>query len=99
MKNPYKVLGISAAAGDADIKAAYIQMVKEFPPERFPEKFKEIREAYEAISTTRKRVAQKLFSLEEKLDPQDLVLSLLNGGERNPLPPKELIEAITKKFL
>ena len=91
MRNPYEVLQILPTANDAQIKESYIQKVKEYPPERFPEEFKEIREAYEAVSTPRKRVAYKLFQREEP-DVQKLAQNLLSGGERKRVPPRRLIE-------
>ncbi|MEW6378062.1 MAG: DnaJ domain-containing protein [bacterium] len=97
MKNPYKALQISPSASDLAIKEAYVRKVKEYPPERFPEEFKEIREAYEAIATPRSRVAYKLFHLEEP-DPQELAGNLLASGERKRIPPKKLIDIALKEY-
>ncbi len=91
MKNPYEVLQILPSANDSQIKESYVRKVKEYPPERFPEEFKKIREAYEAISTPRNRVTYKLFHLEEP-DVQGLAKNLLSGGERKRIPPRRLIE-------
>lgn len=91
MKNPYEVLQILPSSDDLQIKESYVRKVKEYPPERFPEEFKKIREAYEAISTPAKRVAYKLFHLEEH-DVQGLAKTLLSGGERKRIPPRRLIE-------
>jgi curved DNA-binding protein CbpA len=49
--NPYKVLGISRDASLADVKTAYFKLVREHPPERDPDGFRRIREAYEALRT------------------------------------------------
>ena len=48
-RDPYSVLGLSRQAGDEDIKRAYFQLVRQFSPERAPEKFREIRTAYEQL--------------------------------------------------
>ena len=50
MKNHYETLGIESTADAQQIKRAYFNMVKQFPPERFPDEFKEIRAAYDALS-------------------------------------------------
>ncbi len=46
--NPFQTLGIPEDAGEAEIRARYLELVKQFPPERNPEKFREIRAAFEA---------------------------------------------------
>lgn len=46
--DPFRVLGVTREAGESEIRARYLELVKMFPPERDPAKFREIREAYEA---------------------------------------------------
>ena len=46
--NPFQVLGVSQDAGEAEVRARYLELVKQFSPDREPEKFREIRAAYEA---------------------------------------------------
>ena len=49
-KDPFRVLGIDRNKyKQGDIKKAYLELVKNFPPERRPEKFEEIRFAYDLI--------------------------------------------------
>ena len=43
--DPYRVLEIDRRASEAEIKRAYFQLVRQFPPEKAPEKFQEIRAA------------------------------------------------------
>lgn len=63
MDNPYQVLEVAATADDAAIKKAYLQMVRENPPEREQEKFQRIHEAYEQIKNKKRRLAYELFTL------------------------------------
>ena len=49
MRNYYEVLGIGQDADVNQIKRSYFKLVREYPPERFPEEFKELREAYETL--------------------------------------------------
>ena len=46
--DPFQTLGLSADASEAEVRARYLQLVKQFSPDREPEKFREIRAAYEA---------------------------------------------------
>jgi tetratricopeptide (TPR) repeat protein len=54
-KSHYEVLGVSAAAGDDEIKRAYFGLVRKYQPDLFPEEFKEIRAAYETLRDGQKR--------------------------------------------
>jgi pentatricopeptide repeat protein len=55
MKNYYDLLGIEKTADQMQIKRAYFGLVRKYPPERFPEEFKELRAAYETLSDEQKR--------------------------------------------
>lgn len=46
--DPFTVLGLSRDAGEAEVRARYLELVKQYPPEREPEKFRAIRAAFEA---------------------------------------------------
>jgi curved DNA-binding protein CbpA len=63
-RNPYAVLGLDRRASDAEIKRAYFRLVRDFPPEREPEKFQEIRAAYESLRTPESRARADLFVLQ-----------------------------------
>jgi hypothetical protein len=52
---PYERLGVPASASEVEIRAAYLEKVKEFPPDRSPEEFEAIRDAYEALRDPRRR--------------------------------------------
>lgn len=55
MKDYYEILGVSEDAGKGDIKKAYFSLVRKYPPEREPERFKEYRKAYEVLSDEQSR--------------------------------------------
>ncbi len=59
MNNPYKVLGVNENATQEEIRAAYLQLVKKYHPDRYTdpdlkavanEKLVEINEAYEFLT-------------------------------------------------
>ncbi|MEK3879560.1 DnaJ domain-containing protein [Paenibacillus sp. FSL M7-0420] len=53
--NYYKLLGVRVNATQQSIKAAYVAKIKEFPPERYPEEFQNIRKAYDALRDPARR--------------------------------------------
>lgn len=62
--DPYSVLGVGRRATDAEIKRAYFAQVRLHTPEREPEKFQEIRAAYERLRTPEARARSNLFLLQ-----------------------------------
>lgn len=64
MNDPFMLLEVAPGAGDAEIKKAYLAKVREFPPERAPERFQAIHRAYESIKTPKARLAYALFHRE-----------------------------------
>ena len=65
--DPYRVLGLARQAPEADVKRAYFQLVRQYPPEREPEKFQEIRAAYELLRDAQSRARVDLFLLQPSL--------------------------------
>lgn len=55
MNTYYDILEVDKKATSAQIKKAYFTMVRKYPPERFSEKFMEIRKAYEILSDEKTR--------------------------------------------
>ena len=51
--DPYAVLGLLRGASPREIKRAYFDLVREYPPEEQPESFKRIRAAYEKLRTAK----------------------------------------------
>jgi hypothetical protein len=49
IESAYRTLRISREATPEEARAAYVRLVKRYPPEMFPEKFSEVREAYRQI--------------------------------------------------
>ena len=61
MLNPFTILNIEENADDEAVRAAYVGAIRQSPPDRDPEGFRRIRDAYEAIRDTEKRLAFRLF--------------------------------------
>src|SRR5918911_1649068 len=61
MAAPYQVLTLPADSDDETIRRRYLELVREFPPERHPERFAAVRAAYERLKDLDARVRHRLF--------------------------------------
>ena len=75
MTDPREVLGVPPNAGEEEIRAAYLRKVKEYPPDRSPEEFEKIRDAFETLRDPRKRTRAMLLAT----DPGAPLAALLDG--------------------
>lgn len=65
-RDPFRTLGVTRDAGPEAIEEAYLALVRAHPPQRDPERFKQVRDAYERISSADGRLEALLFSLEPR---------------------------------
>ncbi len=92
MKTPFDLLEVADTATDEMIKKAYLQKVRQYPPERSPEEFQRIRIAFETIKSQRQRLRYQLFHHEP---PQlDSLWQLLPPG-----PPQRPSETLMRQAL
>ena len=64
MSDPYEVLGLEHSADTEAIRSRYLELVRRHSPEREPERFAAIREAYDALRDRIVSLEKRLFSLE-----------------------------------
>jgi curved DNA-binding protein CbpA len=60
--DPEAVLGIHPGATDEEIRAAYLSKVKQYPPDRSPEEFERVRDAYEVLRDRRQRARRIIIA-------------------------------------
>jgi curved DNA-binding protein CbpA len=84
--NPFAVLGIDETADDAAVRAAYLAAVRRSPPDRDPEGFRRVRDAYEAVRDEERRLALRLFG-PAPLDRPEALLDAV-PDERRHLGPE-----------
>lgn len=47
-RDPHLVLGLRPDASEEQVRRRYLELVKQYPPEREPDRFREIHQAYQA---------------------------------------------------
>jgi len=94
--DPYAVLGLPRRASTREVKRAYFELVRQYPPETKADEFKLVRAAYEKLQTEDAKAETDLFlfqppppweprkrprKLSLSFDPQDIWLLLQNHGD------------------
>ena len=94
MRDPFTVLGVADDAGDTEIRRRYLALVREFPPDRAPERFQELRAAYEALSDERKRLETKLLHTNSAALSR-LSMNVLRAGCADGPPARATRQTVT----
>lgn len=61
MSDPYEVLGLPHDAGEEATRHRYLELVREFPPDRAPERFAAIRAAFDEVRDPARRLEAQVF--------------------------------------
>jgi curved DNA-binding protein CbpA len=64
MSDPHEVLGLPRAAGEAETRRRYLELVRQFPPDRDPARFAEIRAAYDQVRDPVRRLEAQLLEVD-----------------------------------
>ena len=77
MNDPYETLGLTADADEGEIRRRYLQLVRESPPDRDPERFAAVHAAYEALRDPARRLQAQIFMFETKTDSLEVIATEL----------------------
>jgi curved DNA-binding protein CbpA len=84
MSDPYEVLGLPRFAEEAEIRRRYLELVRQFSPDRDPSRFAEIRAAYEQLRDPDRLLESQLFARDSK-DTLEAIASGLRARIRDRL--------------
>lgn len=73
MNDPYERLGLPPSADETEIRSRYLELVRQFPPDRAPEQFAEIRAAYDALRDPVSRLETRLFEPQSRTDSLEMI--------------------------
>ncbi|MCA1686978.1 MAG: J domain-containing protein [Planctomycetia bacterium] len=63
MTDPHEILGLPRDADEAEARRRYLELVREFPPDRAPERFAEVRAAYDRVRDPVRRLEAQIFDV------------------------------------
>lgn len=87
MSDPYEILGLATDADEAEIRRRYLELVRQSPPDRAPERFAAIRAAYEDVREPARLLESQIFrpSTTDSLDTIAAELRARLASARLPL--------------
>lgn len=101
--SPYHALGVSFDTTDAEVRAAYLRLVRDHPPEREPERFHAIQQAYGEIKTEADRLRRAVLGATPEGQPASLEQALLDHCRFGAAPafpqPDEFRAALRRELL
>ncbi len=89
--NAHARLGVQADATPEQVRRAYLDLVRQYPPDRDAEKFREIHSAYEMLSDP---LAQAAAWLTPGRDRPDLARIIAGAEKQRPRLPKLVLLAL-----
>lgn len=95
MHSPFEVLELAPGANEAQVRKQYLSLVRRHSPDRDPEKFKQIRQAYERLCDPITRWNIELF---EVLDvPVDQAYGKVRKSLRERRIPMDVLFDLTEE--
>ncbi|MFV1967655.1 MAG: J domain-containing protein [Pirellulaceae bacterium] len=87
MKNPSEVLGVAANADDRTVRRRYLELVRQHPPDQSPERFAEIRAAYDQLRDPVSRLEREIFQVRNDETLEDILADVGHRlrGKRVPV--------------
>ncbi len=96
MDDPFAVLGLASDSDDEQIRQRYLELVRQFSPERHPEKFATIRAAYESLKDLDTRLRYRLFEAGKKESVEAILEELTCRSGRRRLSLQALLATLPK---
>jgi len=86
LKDPYIILSLDRKTTDEEVRKAYLEAIRLYPPEKDTEVFQQIQIAYDDIKTHRLRLQRELFHYQLP-SPEDLVAQAASHSSTSPQRP------------
>lgn len=88
----YHTLGLTPDCSEAELRKRYLELVRQYPPESYPEKFSQIREAYEQLKNPIESIPEMLFSMHCDDSIDQIIANILEEVRDERLPTAMLLK-------
>ena len=91
MTDPHEIMGVSPEADEATLRQRYLELVRQHPPEKCPQQFAEIREAYEQLRDPVTRLRKQLFQVRTAESLDDIIADVREHVHAARIPTETLL--------
>jgi curved DNA-binding protein CbpA len=96
MDDPYAVLGLPTGSDDETIRRRYLELVRQFSPEHYPERFAAIRAAYEKLRDLDTRLSYRLFEAGKRDTVDAIVEEIACRSQRHRVSLQTMLATLKK---
>ncbi len=98
MNDPHQVLSLPKNASEAEVRQRYLELVREFPPDRAPQRFAEIRAAYDDLRDPAKWLERQILDPDTSDSPGAIAADLRRRiRDQLPQAPVELLLRLAER--
>ncbi|MDR0356201.1 MAG: J domain-containing protein [Deltaproteobacteria bacterium] len=91
LQEHFRTLRVAPGSSLDEIRDAYVKLVKRYPPEQFPDKFRAVKSAYDCLSLSDDFVNLLCEDILKSDEKKDLINSFLAPFWVLPKPEKDLL--------
>jgi DnaJ-class molecular chaperone len=97
MASAYEVLGVRIGCEDREVRRRYLELVRQFPPDRNPQRFAAIRKAYEQLRDPETRVTAVLFPSQKDDSLVNVIADVMQRLRGARIPPDTLLSLAERR--
>ena len=88
----YHTLGLAPDCSEAELRKRYLELVRHYSPEKYPERFSKIHEAYENLKNPLDSIPDMLFSVSTDDSVDQIIADVLDDIRNDRLPTDMLLK-------
>ena len=96
MNDSYTILELPADSDDETIRRRYLELVKQFPPEHNPQKFAQVRQAYEQLKDLNTRLRFRLFEAGKNESLEAIIEELTCRSPRRRVSLRMMLDVLRR---
>ena len=97
MTDPYDILGVARDASEAEIRRRYLELVRQYPPDRAAERFTEIHQAYKKLRDPTVRMESKLFDAASGGTIAEIIAEFQRRLRKTRIPTQTLLSLAERR--